>query len=110
MNSVNVIKDLCVLTTIPQSNLEKLVDLAESSISHALVESALSNETITELNIGIGKLYITDTENGILYKFVPSREMSSVVSDALSNKKSKVVRLAEGEMKKRIENTYKDMF
>lgn len=110
MNTVNVIEDICTLTTISRRSLSKLVSLAESVASHAIVESCMTNEPVTCLEIGIGRIYITDSEQGILYKFVPTQDFGNIVKDAIVNKKSKVVDITEAEMRKRIEDTYKDMF
>lgn len=105
----NLIEDLSVLTGVSKYNLIDLANLSVDVISHDINESILQHESVTEINIGIGTLLITNQDNSIKYKFIPSKTLENNVynsyqkQDTLELKVDKVL----GE---RINKTYKDLF
>jgi hypothetical protein len=106
----NLPNDLSVLTTIAPSNINSLVKLSETVISHALIESVKDREEYAEIDIGIGVLYIKVTEDGMKYKFVPSEHLSSVLERSVKTGKSQLSLKVDEVLGQRIMNTYKDLF
>ena len=106
----NLLDDLSILTTISKTNLVFLSQMSEAVICHALVESIKDKDEYAEIDIGIGSLYIKNTEEGIKYKFVPTEHLSSVVETAARTKKSPLGLKVDEVLGRRIMNTYKDLF
>ena len=104
----NILTDLATLTTIPLASLERLSDLAMSCICHSVEESFIEGETITTIDIGIGKLGIKLENNTILYKFIPSIEFESNIKQTVLSGKSPLTLQVEATLKDKITKTYKD--
>ena len=105
-----LIKDLSVLTTIPENSLKQLFEKAEWCISDSLLESTLKGEEFLSLDIGIGKLYIKVEDDTIKYRFKPSASLTKQIKQTLKNKKSSLESTLDATVVSRILNTYKDLF
>lgn len=106
----NLLNDLSVLTTVAQSNLNGMAKISEAILCHAVVESLKDNEEYAEIDIGIGYLYIKNTDDGIKYKFVPSDHLESVLASSIKHKRSPLSLKVDEVLGRRIMNTYKDLF
>lgn len=104
-----LIEDLATLTTISQHALVNLNDKAYSCICHNVCESMLEGNPLTEIDIGIGILYIKCEEDQIKYKFIPSKKLEENVALTVKHKVSPVVFEVEAALKDRIESTYKNL-
>lgn len=106
----NILDDLSVLTTIPKGVLEKLVTKSIETICYDVREQQLQNSPITEVDIGIGILYIKLEDDNIMYKFIPSEVLETKVLKTVNKQYKPVCGLAEASLKKRIMNAYKELF
>ena len=107
---INILDDICKITTIPTASMNKLFNKLEWCICNAVEESKISGEAITEVNIGIGNLIISIENNTLQYKFIPSAKLEKgLVETAVYGKNPLVVNLEET-FANRIVKTFKDMF
>lgn len=106
---IDIINDISILTFISKLSLENLSNKAIECIAHGVQENLISGENITEINLDFGKLYIKLEEEGIKYKFIPSKKLENAVRYACDTKESPLVLHAETKLKERIESTYKDL-
>lgn len=104
----NILVDLATLTTIPLTSLERLVDLSTASMCHSVEESLIQGETLTMIDIGIGKLGIKLEDNAILYKFIPSTDFEDSIKKTVLSGKSPLTLKVESTLKDKITKTYKD--
>lgn len=108
MNILNT--DLAILTSIPQDTLDKLTEKSIWCIGHDFYESILGNQNISEIDIGIGKLIISDEEDSIKYKFIPSDNLEKTLLDISLTHKEPLQVILEKWLCSKITNTYKDIF
>ncbi len=104
-----IVDDISTLTTISKNSLYNLVEKSHSCICHAVYESLISGNPVTEIDIGIGTLYIKCEETEIKYKFIPSKKLEENVAYTVKNKVSPLVYEVEDSLKLRIESTYKNL-
>lgn len=107
---INAIEDLCVLTTIPTTSMNKLFDQLSWCICNGLCENILDNQEYAEINIGVGNLIISIEDNMLQYKFIPNAKLEQSLVEAVVHKKNALSLNVESAFIKRITNTYKDMF
>lgn len=105
-----IVDDLSVLTNVAKYNLESMVNLSTNLISHAVFESVREQEPYTEVDIGVGTLYIKIEDDMIQYKFIPSTKLDNAVKDTVKNNRSRLTVTVEDTLGKRIMSTYKDLF
>lgn len=67
----------------------------------------MKNESPTEMDIGIGTLLISDNEETVKYKFIPSKALEELVNETIQNKKSPLELKLEKNLVNKILNTYK---
>lgn len=106
----DLIKDVATLTTIPEKSLVKLVDKSYWCISNEVIESLKQGDTVTEIDIGIGILYIKVIDDTIQYKFIPSAKLNDTVKDTVINKRNILEDTLEKTLVNKIVDTYKDLF
>jgi len=106
---VDIIDDVCKLTTIPYTVMKRLISKVSMCISHAVCESLLSGENITQVNVGIGKLFINVSDDSITYKFIPSPHLEELLVNTVNSGESPLVTKVEDTLKSKIINVYKDM-
>ena len=104
-----IIDDLATLTTISQNALVNLNEKTHSCICHSVCESMLEGKPLTEIDLGIGILYIKCEEDQIKYKFIPSKKLEESVAQTIKYKASPIVYQVESALKDRIESTYKNL-
>lgn len=104
-----LVDDIAALTTVSTNALVHLQDKLTLCIGHCVYESKLEKESLTEIDIGIGILYIKYEEDKILYKFVPSKKLEESVSTAIFLNESPLVSRAEESLARRIDSVYKNL-
>lgn len=104
-----IIEDLVTLTNLPISLLKKLVNYAIYCICHKVYENMLKVNNITEVDIGIGKLYILLEEDSIQYKFIPSKFFEDNLLWTMKNNSSPLTKIAEEKLEEKIKETYKEL-
>ncbi len=105
----NIIEDISKLTTIPQNALDKLVNKAMWCIGDSFQEGILLGKEITEVNIGIGTLLISNLSEEIKYKFIPNEQLEQALISIALDKKNPLELTLEKKLTSKILNTYKDI-
>lgn len=105
----NLMDDISKLTTITPHTMKKLVKMSNACICHDVLDSLLSGSTETEVDIGIGKLFIRYEGDNVKYKFIPTKTLEENVCKTLTTKSSPVTCKAETELKDRVEQAYKHL-
>lgn len=67
--------DLSKLSNLNEEYLDKLFDLCGDVVGGAVYESILSNDPLTEIDMGFGKLIIKLELKEIKMKFIPNKEL-----------------------------------
>lgn len=106
----NIIEDLAKLTTIPDKTILKLLKKEVFCICEAIKEDVLADEPVSQLDLGIGVLYIKhDNLDNILYKFIPNKYMEKAINDTLLNKQNLLEDVLNQSLKKKFLEAYKDL-
>lgn len=106
----DVISDMSNLTALPISMLQQLSDKVEFIILHSLYESSISHESITEIDLGIGRLNILQENDCIKYKFIPSKKLEQEIVKTVKDKQSPLTATVENTLQKKIQDVYKELF
>lgn len=107
---IDIIDDISTLTTIPKSNLDKLVEQSIKCISHSVWENNEETDYTVDLNIGIGTLHIKVESNTVKYKFIPSSKLEKSIQSALLDNIDPLVCVIEQAVCKKILTGYKEFF
>ena len=105
--NIDIADNLSSLTNVPKATLSSILEKESLCIAHGISE--LDAEDILIADIGIGSLSIGKTEDGIKYRFIPSKTLEENVNlsfngiDPLSKK-------LEESLSSRIVSTYKNLF
>lgn len=105
---MNLIKELSILTTIPEGSLSKLLNKTELCLCDNIYEQYQSSNLIS-VDIGIGELSIGVIDDVIKYKFIPSIQFNNSVKETLKGT-SPLKQEIDNKLKNKICNTYKDLF
>lgn len=105
----NLIADISKLTTIPDNVLNKLVNKAFYCISDIIEDALLEQKKVVDIEIGIGTLYIELNSDTVRYKFIPNKELESVVKNTVVNKRNLLQDTLEMTLVNRVTDTYKDL-
>ena len=103
----NVIKDVSILTTIPETSLNKIFDRLEDAIIHGICE--LEDRNVYEADIGIGSLALTFKDDEINFNFNPSDRFKDKIIHAREDKEDALTKAVEQRLIYKIVNTYKDL-
>lgn len=106
----DAIKDLSTLTTIPYHTLKGLMDRLINIIAYDIKESKIDEEAYCEIDLYIGTLIISILDEEVKFKFIPSNKLTSETVDALTDGDFKLIEEVENSLRKKIINTYKDLF
>lgn len=101
-------KDVSTITTIPKVTLDSISESAIICMCHDILEDKLSGSDISELDIGIGILYIK-LEDSIRFKFIPNSKFESIIKTTLTDNISPLISKAENILKTKVIKTYKDL-
>lgn len=102
-------QDVSNVTGIPRLTIDNIVEKINSCLGHCVYETIIKGETLTEVDIGIGILYIKFENDQVKYKFIPSEKLSNIVTFSILNKESPLILDAEKALKTRVEKTYKEL-
>ena len=106
---VNILDDICQLTTIPTASMQKLFDKVGFCITNAVYEAFLNNQPIVELNLGIGNILVSLESNQLVYKFIPGTKLEKNIIESIRNNKNPLDIQLESTFANRILRTYKDL-
>lgn len=103
-------KDLATITSFSQASIEDLFQKSNLCIAHKVLETYLERSGLSEIDIGIGTLYIKyDGVSQLSYKFCPSMNLDKEIFTALNSNHSPLIDRLEDKIKDRIETTYKNL-
>lgn len=105
----NLIEDIANLTSVSEVTLQKLLDISNYSISHALYEALVSGKNVAEIDLDFGSLFLYIESNQIRYKFIPSKELEKLVIETVKTRKSPIVTKLNTKLQDKINRTYKDL-
>ena len=105
----NIVNDVATLTTIPEKSLNKLEQKFIYAICEQIQEDILEDKEMSELNIGLGTLYIKYVGSEIKYKFVPSSELEKSVYNTVVKKLNSMETSLNEALAKKFIDVYKDL-
>lgn len=105
----NLIKDISILTDVNESTLNKFTSICNYCIGHAVHETDCLHEDTTKIDIGFGELHIKVDEEGIRYRFIPSKELENTLVKTVTKHISPVITALETNLQEKIDRTYKEL-
>ena len=105
----NIVEDVSKLTTIPEKTLNKLNQKIIYSICEQIQEDILQDKEMSELDIGLGILYIKYSDDQIKYKFIPNQELEKAVSSTVVKKLNLMETALNEALAKKFIDVYKDL-
>ena len=84
----NIIEDVSKLTSINKEHLDKLVKYAIYGIIETITEDKIQGKDVSEVDVGIGRLFIRTSGGELTYKFIPSELLLGETLKALKNSKN----------------------
>ena len=104
-----LIEDVSKLTTIPEKSIDKLMQKFIYCICEQIQEDILENKEISELDLGIGILYIKYEGDSIRYKFIPSQVLEKAVYNTVVKKLNLMETALNEALAKKFIDVYKDL-
>ena len=101
--------DLKTLTNISSDVIDKLVNKILYIICDDVLDTHLNNNTVTDIDIGIGVLSICVDNNQIKYRFKPSTLVESSVKNTIVDLKSPVKERAAKTLSSKINEMYEEL-
>lgn|SRR5574344_1365576 len=105
-----IVKDVAELSGVKEKTLLNLLDEANLCISDAIYESLAKGEDVTELDIGIGTLYILVEGADLRYKFFPNNSLQTIVKTTIKTKSNQLTKTADSSLIAKVSKTYKELF
>lgn len=106
----DIVKDMATLTTIPEKSLNKFYRKMIFCICEGVAEDLLNEDNeISEMNIGIGTLYIKHSGGDIKYHFIPNDLLEKYMQQTVVNKKNVLEDLLNDALAKKFMEVYKDL-
>lgn len=107
--TTNLSADLEVVTSVSKSLLKKFVSPAIYCIGHAVAETLQEKQTITTVDIGIGKLVINIQGDQLLYRFTPSKDLEACLVNTVVSGCSPIAEKLDTTLQGKIEKVYKEL-
>lgn len=105
----NIVEDVSILTTIPEKSLVKLENKFIYAICEQIQEDILAEKEFSELDIGLGTLYIKYVGDQIKYKFVPNQTLEKAVYTTVVKKLNLMETALNESLVKKFIDVYKDL-
>ena len=105
----NIIEDVSKLTTIPEKSLVKLEQKFIYAICEQIQEDILADKEMSELDIGLGTLYIKYLGDEIKYKFIPNTNLEKAVYNTVVKKLNLMETALNEALAKKFIDVYKDL-
>lgn len=106
---MSVLNDLSAVTQIPIELLDRLNSVEELCCCHKFFEDICDKNPITELDIGLGKIYMESDGEKISYKFIPSKSFEKQLIKTIKLRQSPLVLKSQEALKNKIMNAYKEL-
>ena len=104
-----LLEDVSLLSGVSETTLKKFIKLSDYAIGHALHESLKAKEEFLTIDIGAGELQIKCTYDNIRYRFIPSEELSDILSKTVVTGVSPVATRLEENLQEKIDKAYKEL-
>lgn len=104
-----LINDVAKLTDVSSKTLAKFIPVSNYSIGHAVHESWCRQSDLTEIDLGYGELHIKIDDNGIRYKFIPSKELEKILVKTITTKQSPIIDKIDKDLQEKIDRAYKEL-
>lgn len=98
--------DLLQLTSLSHAEVTRLNDLITALVSSYVVDDS---DAITSIDMVIGVLHISKNDDGLRYKFVPSKSFEKVLIGAVVNNNLPIVGKLEDAFGKELIRSYYDL-
>lgn len=105
----NLIDDISSLSLIKPSILNKLIDISQSCLCDYVDNMSILEDSLVEVDIGIGTLNIFIEEDLIKYQFKPSKKLEKNLVQTVVDGNSPLMYKIEKKLNKKILNTYKEL-
>lgn len=105
----NLIDDISSLSLIKPSILNKLIDISQSCLCDYVDNMSILEDSLVEVDIGIGTLNIFIEEDAIKYQFKPSKKLEKNLVQTVVDGNSPLTYKIEKKLNKKILNTYKEL-
>lgn len=105
----NIIEDVSKLTTIPEKTLNKLIQKVIYCICEQIQEDILEEKELSELDVGLGTIYIKYAGDEIKYKFIPNTELEKSVYNTVVKKLNLMETALNEALAKKFIDVYKDL-
>lgn len=105
----NLKDDLISITGVSPESVDKVIDVCEDLVCQDVFESIVKGEQLTQVDIGIGDLYITRDGDLVKYKFIPNSEFDSKVRRTYRDRASPIIRRANKALKLKFDRAYKEL-
>jgi len=100
---------LSKLSDIPEPSIEKLLGLVNGIVALSVYDNMLDNEEVTEIDLGFGTLNILSVNEGIKFRYVPSKNIQDDLTKIINGKEPSTLRKLEKYAIKQITELYKDL-
>ena len=105
----NLIDDISSLSLIKPSILNKLIDISQSCLCDYVDNMSILEDSLVEVDIGIGTLNIFIEEDLIKYQFKPSKKLEKNLVQTVVDGNSPLTYKKKKKLNKKILNTYKEL-
>lgn len=105
----NLKEDLSTLTNTSETLYDKLLKNIIYIINDYIYNNIINNINLTEIDIGIGTLYIKYENDEIKYKFIPNTKFNKSIENTLINKQNLLVTALEANLSDKIKNIQKEL-
>lgn len=107
MNDIS--KDISLFTGLSEDNISYITNIIEDIICEDVYESIINHESVTEINLGYGILYIKLETESIKYKFIPNKNLIDNINNIFKNKEYTFKSKIKKTLTDRITKTYKEL-
>lgn len=104
-----LVDDVSNLLNVNQKMLNKIVDAVVYSVNDAVKEVVVQNESICEIDIGIGDLIIGIYDNDLKFKFIPNAKLRESVISTIKNEENMLETKLEENLASKLEKVYKEI-
>lgn len=104
----DMIRDLSAITGIKLATLQSVLEKQNKLIAHDLFQLS-QEDSVAEIDIGIGTLQIKVDGENCFYRFVPCAKLQGTISHTLQSKEDVLVSALEKAVADRFEKTYKEI-
>lgn len=103
-----IVDDLVILTNVGKIVYTDITETILSIISYDIIESIKNKEDTVKIDIGIGILILSNKENKIKYKFIPSPKLENTVLNSYKSFNNLEFKIDKS-LSQRIKNAYEEL-